>query len=76
MNKKVLIPVTIKVSEEQLGLLNKTLELSRERQKNAVRFIQKRAIPDCISDAVSTVDVRHWKELKFAAHRLGVESPI
>ena len=52
MSKKVLIPVTIKVSEEQLGILYKTLELSREREKNAIRFIQKRAMPDCISDAV------------------------
>ena len=76
MSKKVLIPVEIKVSEEQLGLLYKTLEFSREREKNAIRFIKKTAMPDAISHAISTVDVRDWKKVQACARNLGIESPI
>ena len=76
MKKKVLIPVEIKVSEEELGLLYKTLELSREREKNAIRFIKKTAMQDAIAHAFSTVPCRDWKELQFSARRLGVESPV
>jgi hypothetical protein len=76
MSKQVLIPVTVKISEEDLGLLWKTLSLSRERQKNAIRFIQKVTVPDAIAHAVSTVDVHDWKELRAAAKGLGVDSPV
>jgi len=76
MSKQILIPVTIKVSEEELGLLWKTLEFSRERQKNAIRFIQKTAMHGAIAHAVSTVDVHDWKEIQLSARNLGVESPI
>ena len=76
MSKQILIPVEIKVSEEQLGLLYKTLELSREREKNAVKFIQKTAMQDAIAHAISTVDMHDWKELQFSAWNLGVESPV
>ena len=76
MSKQILIPVTVKVSEEELGLLYKTLELSRERQKNAIRFIEKTAMHDAIAHAVSTVPCRDWKEVQACARNLGVESPV
>jgi hypothetical protein len=76
MSKQILIPVTVKVSEEELGLLYKTLELSREREKNAIRFIKKTAMRGAIAHAVSTVPCRDWKEIQFCARNLGVESPI
>jgi hypothetical protein len=76
MSKQILIPITIKASEEELGLLYKTLELSREREKNAIRFIQKTALDDALAHAVSTVPCRDWKDLQASARNLGVESPI
>jgi hypothetical protein len=76
MSKQILIPVTVKVPEEELGLLWKTLEFSRERQKNAIRFIQKIAMRSAIALAVSTVDVHDWKEVQACARNLGVESPV
>jgi len=76
MSKKVLIPVTIQVPEEELGLLWKILELSRERQKNAIKFIQKTARDDAIAHAVSTVACRDWKKIHACARNLGVESPV
>jgi hypothetical protein len=76
MSKQVLISVTVEVSEEELGLLYKILELSREREKNAIQFIKKTALPDAIAHAVSTVPCRDWKEIQIAARNLGVESPV
>jgi hypothetical protein len=76
MSKQILIPVTIQVPEEELGLLYKTLELSREREKNAIRFIQKTAMQDALSHSVSTIPCRDWKEIQRSAKGLGVESPV
>jgi hypothetical protein len=76
MSKKVLIPVEVKVSEEDLGLLYKVLEFSREREKNAIQFIKKTAMHDAIAHAVSIVDVRNWKEIQASARNLGIESPV
>jgi hypothetical protein len=76
MSKQILIPVTVKVSEEELGLLYKTLELSREREKNAIRFIQKTAMDDALAHSISTIPCRDWKEVQACARNLGVESPI
>lgn len=70
------VTIEIKVPEAELRLLRETLHLSKERQKDPVRFIQSKSLPDCISHAASTVDVSHWKHLWKFADKLGVERPI
>lgn len=72
----VMVNVTIQVPENELALLRETLRLSRERIKDPVRLIQRKALDAAIALASSTVQVSHWKDLEAFAGKLGVESPI
>ncbi len=71
-----MVNVTIQVPETELTVLRETLRLSRERQKDPVKFIESKSLPGCVSLASSTVDVSQWKHLEDLAGKLGVESPV
>jgi hypothetical protein len=70
------VNVTIQVPANALAVLRETLRLSKHRQKDPVRFIQKKSLPGAIALASSTVDASRWRELGEFAGKLGVESPI
>lgn len=71
-----MVNVTIQVPETELTILRETLRLSRERQKDPVKFIENKSLSSCVGLASSTVDVSQWKHLEDFAGKLGVESPI
>ena len=68
--------VTIQVPKAELAILRETLKLSRHREKDPVKFIEKTAPNGRISYASSTIAVSHWKHLQKLAGKLGVASPI
>jgi hypothetical protein len=71
-----MVNVIITVPKAELILLRETLRLSKHRQKDPVRFIEKQSLSGCVALASSTVDVSSWKELGEFAGKLGVESPV
>jgi len=71
-----MVNVTIRVPETELVLLRETLRLSKNRQKDPMRYIQSKSLASCVALASSTVDVSSWKDLEAFAGKLGVESPV
>jgi len=75
MNGQI-VNVTIQVPETELTVLRETLRLSKNRQKDPMRYIQSNSLSSCVALASSTVDVSSWKELGEFAGKVGVESPV
>ena len=71
-----MVDLTIQVPEAELTVLRETLRLSRQRQKDPIRFFRSKALDGCVSLAASTVQVSAWKDLEKFAGKLCVESPV
>jgi hypothetical protein len=76
MSKQAMVDLTIQVPEADLTILRETLRLSRQRQKDPVKFFQSKAFDGCVSLASSTVTTDRWAYLQAFARELGVESPV
>jgi len=76
MSKQAMVDLTIQVPEAELTILRETLRLSRQPQKDPLKFFQSKAFDGCVSLASSTVEVSDWKRLADFAGKLGVESPV